>query len=816
MRRIIVLVAIFGTAPVYAQSPTQPAASTPVEITGSVTTGVQQVDNSTNSSKLTEYRDLRDNFYVPRLSFSVTSPKTGWFFAFNGTDVSRDDQTLILDAGKPGQWRLSGAWNEVPHNFSNKAMTPYIQRGAGLLTVPATIPITFKKLATSAGDTAGVLASDDRIAAYQQTFLAPTPLSMQTNAGRFAAEWIGSDALNLAVAFDRRTKYGSKSSYGPIGDRPPRTLNIQLAEPVDYRTSDITLSAEHKGTGYQLRGEYLFSDFANAIDTLQWQNVYTTAAPGATFDTWDRAVSVYGARPLPPDNRYHNAMGSFGVDLPFDSRLIATASYGRLEQNETLLPYSYQVDAIAVKDLPRATADALINTTSITADYVIAPAPRVNLRAFFRHYDLDNQTPSSQWQYITSDTSNLNGTSSYVNKRVSVPYAWDRQNAGAEATLRMPRRSSLVVGYEREGVGRVHREADTTEDIFTAAWRTRAFRGTSIDVRYLYGSRDGGEYYNQVTQEGYWYAPTEASDNNNPQFTFDNHPDMRRYDVSDRERQQFDARLTLTPRTNFSISAFARYRKDDFDSGVTPSQPLLNTSFAERTATSPGAQLGLLEDTRTRYGVDAFIQPHARLTLNAFVNIDSGTSLVTSQEFNENNKANPSAIATAELGPWTRAGNQWTADGDDKTWNAGVGASVQLKPERVMLAADYNLSTADVDYAYSGFGVTNWDGTPFAPNHQFAFSTPPTITEDWRVLNLRLEFRLRTVTLVAGYSYEDYSLEDWQQGGVGPWVEQLGADTLLRDSSRSFQWGNRLFNMGTYLAPSYDAHIGFVGIRYRF
>ncbi len=26
----------------------------------------------------------------------------------------------------------------------------------------------------------------------------------------------------------------------------------------------------------------------------------------------------------------------------------------------------------------------------------------------------------------------------------------------------------------------------------------------------------------------------------------------------------------------------------------------------------------------------------------------------------------------------------------------------------------------------------------------------------------------------------------------------------------------RLFNLGTYLAPSYDAHIGFVGLRYRF
>jgi len=47
-------------------------------------------------------------------------------------------------------------------------------------------------------------------------------------------------------------------------------------------------------------------------------------------------------------------------------------------------------------------------------------------------------------------------------------------------------------------------------------------------------------------------------------------------------------------------------------------------------------------------------------------------------------------------------------------------------------------------------------------------------------------------------------------------MDPVGGDTLLRDTSRSNQWGNRLFNLGTYLAPSYDAHIGFVGFSYRF
>lgn len=817
MKTCITTVALLCAAPAFGQTPAPtPAAPPSGQISGSVTTGVQQIDNSSNSSKLTEYRDLQDNFFLPGLAVNGYNPATGWFFDLSAANVSRNDQTILLQGGRRGAWSLQANWTETPHNYSNKAVTPYIQRAPGLFEVPATVPITFKKLATGAADIPGVLASDALIAAYQSRFLAPTPLATQTNVGHFALGWSEHDAISLGIAFDRRDKSGLKSTFGPIGDRPPRTLNIQLTEPVDYRTNDITLSAEHDGGAYQLRAEYLFSDFANRIDTLRWQNVYTTAAAGAEFDLWDRRVATYAARPLPPDNRYHNATANAGVDMPFDSRLTASVSYGRLEQNETLLPYAPQVGALATPALPRSTAEALITTTSLSADYVIVPVPRLHVRTFFRSYDLNNDTPSSQWQYVTSDTTNTNGTVSYVNKRVSLPYAWDRQNAGAEATWRLPARSSLTFGYERESIGREFREADTTENIVRAIWRIRAARWLSVQGRYVQGARDGGRYNGTVTREGYWYLPSEANDNNNPALTFDNHPDMRRYDVSDRQRRQFDLTFNMTPGSLFAVSAFVRYRNDDFDSNVSPSQPLADTSLADRAAVTPGDQLGLLEDQRLRYGLDVFTQPTARLTLNAFLNFDKGTSFERSMEFNENNKANPSAIAAATLGPWTRAGNQWTADFDDRTWSGGLGATLQIVPDRLTLLADYTLSLADVDITYGGFGLVNFDGTPFPPDHEFAFSSPPTIREDLHVLNLQFEIPMRSVVLIAGYSFERYALDDWQQGSTAPWVEPVGAETLLRDTSRSFQWGNRLFNLGTYLAPGYDAHIGFLGLRYRF
>ena len=814
MNEYILILAALGAASESAQ--TASSESDPVEIEGQITPGLQQLDNSTNSSKLTEYRDLQDNFFLSSLRFSIEDKASASFFELRGENVTRDDQTILAAGGRPGVWSVEASWVETPHNYSNIAVTPYNQREPGFLAVPATVPITFKKLGTGAADTPGVLASDNLIAGYQSTFLTPTPLSTQTNAGHFALAWSGSEAIRLGMAYDRREKSGVKSTYGPIGDRPPRTLNIQLTEPVDYRTNELSFSAEHEGRGYQVGAEYLLSDFGNRIDTFQWQNVFTTAPAGADYDTWDRLVGTSGARPLPPDNRYHTATVNAGFDLPMDSRLTSSVSYGRLEQDQELLPYAVFSDALANPTLPRANAAASMDTLHFVADYVVTPHRRLNVRAFYREYDLNNDTPSSQWQYVTSDTSNLNGTVNYVNKRVSLPYAWDRQNAGAEATWRLPGRSNLTFGYERESIGREFREADTAEDVLKATWRTRVSQWLSFQARYLHGSRDGGVYNNEVTHEGYWYSPSEATDQNNPAVTFDNHPDMRRHDVSDRKRDQFDLTLNLTPKDLVAVSAYFRYRKADYDSGVGPSQPLLGTGLPEQTATSPGDQLGLLEDERLRYGGDVFLQPNERLTLNASVGYDRGTGFERSLEFNENNKQNPSAVATAELGPWTRATSQWTADIEDRTWNGGLGLSFQLVPERATLFADYTMSLADVDIDYQGFGVTNFNGQPFPPNHQFAFSSPPTIEEDLQIVNLRFEIPVKTVTLILGYSYETYSLNDWQQDSGLPWVESVGADTLLRDTSRSYQWGNRLFNLGTYLAPGYDAHIVFVGFSYRF
>jgi MtrB/PioB family decaheme-associated outer membrane protein len=786
---------------------------------GTVTIGVEQVDVDDNSSKFNEYRDLDDGLLLEELWFDLIDPGTGRYFEVAANRVGRKDQSFWLRSGKYGGWSLDLDWNQTPHLLSNKAKTPYDYRGNGLFEVPSNVPIVFKKLNTSSADAPSVLESDLLIAAFLDANLRGVALGTQRDRGAMRLAFGGSEAFDVCLSLTDEQRSGSKITYGPIGDRPPRTLNIQMPEPVDYRTRDAELEIGHSGERYQIGFSYRVSEFENEIDTLTWENIFATPAPGADYDVWDRAVSAYGRRPLAPDNKFHQATVSFGLGAPLGGRLSGVVSYGLLEQDERLLPYSFAEGILTDPTLPRTTADAEMNTTFANVTYTSRPLKNLNVRAFVRYYGLDNRTPESDWWYVTSDTVNLDGTRGFKNRRTNLAYAYDTLNVGAEAQWRFrPMRSTLTFAIEREEIGREYREADTSEDRLSLQWRARPSDHFSVKTRYLYGAREGDGYDGNVTRQSYWYTAGQAgTDNDNPQFTFTNHPDMRRFDVSDRERSQLDLSASWTPRPTLSLTATVSMRDDDYGSDVRPAQPLAGLPLADAAVSTPGDQLGLLEDERRRASLDAAWAPNERVTLTAFFSLERAASLQRSLEFNENNKQNPTTIATAELGGWDRAGNQWTADFEDDNRTLGMGLEWVVRPERVTVRAEGSWSRGSTDLVYSGFGATNWDGTPFADNHQFGFRTPPAIESELTALDASVELRLwPSCDLILGYGYERYEIADWQQEADTAWVESVGSEYLLRDTSRSHQWGNRLVNMGSYLAPGYDGHFGQVSLAFRF
>ena len=828
------------------------------DLSGSVTPGAQ-LTNDPASSKFNEYRDIEDGVFIPGFRFDAYDTDSGRFLEFRGRNAFRDDQNFQARAGEYGRWSLGLEWDELPHLLSNRALSPYTYQGDGSFTVPTTVstltPGFVKDLVPSAAELTGT--NDPAIANYLSQYLQRTDLKNDRKKGSAVVEYSLPTITDLKfrLAFSNEDRDGNKVTYGPIGDRPPRSLNIQMPEPIEHQTRELKFETDYAAEMFNASLAYTYSDFDNDVPSMTWQNIY--AGTSGTEETWTdnpppatnpatRNVAIFGRRALAPKNQSHQAMATVGVDLPFDSRLTGTASFARTTQDESLLPYSTNATAhasgggVAWNDaakLPRTSADAKMNTRLYNLDYAISPVDRLNVRAFYRFHDLDNNTPMERWWYVTGDTTGTTGSVSFKNKRVNLPHAYDKQNVGAEAGYGLGfLRTNVGFGFEREDIDRPFREANTDENIYRVSLRMRPLKGLSFRTKYQYGDREGKNYNNNVSTVSYWYSPTEITDSDNPQFTFNNHPDTRRYDVSDRKRKLFDFIASTSVLDKLDVGASYRYRNDNFDSDVAPTQPLINVDAANvrpgatvaefeasRALFTPGAQIGLLRNIQHRGGVDLSYPLSERLTLAAFGAREDGKSLQRGIEYNENNKENPtnSSVVSSELGPWTRASSQWVAETRDQTSTVGIGAGIVILPDKLSFSTDHTFSQGEVDITYSGFGtVSSLDpATALPDNHQFAFRTPTTVNTIRYTGKVGIDYQVvRDLMVGFGYMFERYHLSDWQQDPNTPWVETVGNDNFQRDTSSatSTQWGNRLPNMGPYLAPSYVAHVGTVTMTYKF
>jgi MtrB/PioB family decaheme-associated outer membrane protein len=825
-----------------------------LESDGGFTIGVQQTDVSPDSAKFNEYRDIRDGFYLYDFWFDVIDSRSARFMDFRGRNLIRDDQAINFRFGEFGRWSFEIDRTEIPKRISNEAMSPFIYHGDGLFTTPGQVSIVGEQPVNNPATgtpslvpTAAEMAVNDAlVAAWLPGNLRPVELGTQRNRTAGVLNFSFLERLNFRLLYADERKDGSKITYGPLGDRPPRTQNIQLPEPIDFRTRELGFDTEYAGAGFQAHLRYLFSTFDNETETMRWENIFLTPVAGADFATTintggaagDRNVSAFGQRSLAPDNYAHNLSLSSGIAMPMNGRLAGTVAYGWMRQNETLLPYSFSNLGLDWNDpnkLPRQKADAEMRTTRADLDYTFNPLDRLNLRAFLRYYDLDNRTPTDNWLYVTQDTTSTTGGVGYRNRRSNLAYDYDKLNLGLDVSQYLAFwRTTISLGYEREEIDRDFREADTDENIYKVALRTRPAAWLSLRAGFRHGDREGDGYDFNVTNQSYWYEANQVtrnpgpeppiSDVDDPRFLFANHPDLRKYDVSDRKRDEADLAATLTVLQGLDLTGAYRYRKDDFGSGVNPVAPisglgeLLHPNQDDQVAT-PGQQLGLLEEKRQTVSVDVQYMPSGRWTVNLFGNRQEIDSTFRGMVFNENQRwfpDNPAIQPITSLGPWTDPARLFDAKLEDRTNTLGVGAGYEIIPGRLRLVSDYTLSRGKVDLDYRGYGTPEVVGVPLT-DFAFGFDNPETVRHNQYVLNATLEYQVRQ-GLVFGlhYLFDRYSIKDWMQEPSGDWVEQVGSEFFLRDTTRDNRWGNRLVNMGSYLGPSYEAHVGSVTMTYRF
>jgi MtrB/PioB family decaheme-associated outer membrane protein len=688
-----------------AQSPQEPTFRF-----GRIDIGVQGVDLDQDSSAFREYREMPKGFVVPYLRVEGRGRVPYHLRVQNG---GRDDGRYFLTF-EPGSFTIATSYLRIPHRFTNDALSILIPDASGLQAPP--------------GVQARNQAALERQFAQNRNGIDATLLSSLANASLPGGQLLDVKLLRergrLDVSLARSRDFDARVSYAFDKRDGTRVAGasfgyqnvVEIAEPIHYRTDDVTASAEWKVKFGLVRGSLAYSRFANDLQSVTFQNPFRatdSAELNAMFGPSPFGVdgSREGRIALPPDNEAMRGSLGFLAKLPGRSRFNADFSLGQWKQNEPFIPFSSNsaitspVRAADTAALPARSLNGEMQTFTQSYTFSSRPLDGLVFTARYRYYKLSNDTP----RLTVPGEAYFDGLWNF-NSRISVPYAYTKDRLFAAAAYEWGR-ATFEAGFSYEGWDRAFRETRrTTEGLFHVKADVRPRDSVLARALVQWGARDYDLYLPRAGESSSYpngKPPTLLSE-------------LRRPDQSKRDSARYGGELLLTPG---NASLMFSYLKGTLD--------YYATSYGEQKA---GSEV---------LSAEADYTPLERLNLFAYASRENLTSLVHGAQRGATGAPNPAT--------------EWRSDVRDRATSFGLGGSVAVVKDK----ADLRIQ--------AGFQKVDGNNDLFAT----AGALDIAAFDDTRIRSLSAEFGYKPRphwTVALGGFVEDFELADSTRSGLPTYV----------------------------------------------
>jgi len=756
-----VLVVVSFLFPVLCLAQDEGTFSGAVSITGRI------VDGERESAKFQEYREIPEG-----VSGSIElkhQRKDGYYLDLKASDIAEDDQYTNLRIGKYGKYRIEIVYDQIPHRFAFDALTLYGGIGSGNLTLSPRLQ----------SDLQGSTSAND-LAARTKSALTGAPqvdLELMRKIGKVNIDVMAFDPLNLRIELSREERRGARPFFGSFGFGNA----IEIAEPIDYDTTEVKLIAEYSQRPLLLNATYTLSIFKNNIDTVTWANPFRAVdSTNATAYTATFAAGPSrGLIDLYPDNISNNLSltGSWS-DLPFRTRISATASWAWQRQDDDLVPYTTNtaikvgaesgvagvpvpINAFDPSALPASHVDAKNNVSLYNLGLTSRPLDFMNVKARYRYYESDKKTDIVEFPgHVRFDAV------WEPEHEANVPNSYKKHTAGVDVGLDVARVTNLGVGYTFEKIKRTNREVEDQEDNTVKV---------SVDNRSL-AWLDLKASYERSTRRGKYDFETpflathlgEEGEGPVPQL-----PSLRKYDQANRDRDRIRLLATVYPLDPLSVTGSVVFGKDKFDS----------------------SDFGLLDDKHQIYSLDVDYAVSQWLNLFAFYSFEKYTNTQKARQWT------PDAIGdpfTRETG--VESNSNWTAENEDKLNTFGAGVDFAIIPKKLGLKLTYSYSKTDGKIKLaSPLGTSANDNNAFTP---LDFTEVDDVT--LHRLDARLKYQInKNLAVAVGYMWEKFDIRDFNLEGF----------TNVPTTTTGAYNGALL--MGT-LPKDYDANVVYTKLVYTF
>jgi hypothetical protein len=377
-------------------------------------------------AKYQEYRDLAQQFIVPRLQLLLGDKAEKYYVQFNAVNVAQKNQMYSLRFGEYGLLDVEAKFFEIPHFFSDGVASTAYNENGGNFTLAS-------KPTSSAGLSSSLQANDK-----------PFDMSLLEGVADIKVRYTPTPSLTYSANMNFQNPSGQQPFGGSFlfGANPGNYKVNELWAPTQYYTYNFGAGAEYAKNGWLLGLQYQGSFFQDAYDTLTWDNplapgVGSSCVNSIIFTSSSFSGPCQGRAAMYPDNQAHNFIATGAGQLPFNTRVMGSLEYGFWLQNAPFIPYTIN-SAIPSQSLPRTSLGGDVRPFFANLTIDSNPIERLDLKATYSYFDYDNQTPPITFTNVLSlnDVCYTTGCKTGWTA-TAYPFAFSEQDISVEPTYRV-------------------------------------------------------------------------------------------------------------------------------------------------------------------------------------------------------------------------------------------------------------------------------------------------------------------------------------------------------------------------------------------
>src|SRR6056297_49073 len=455
-----------------------------------------------------------------------------------GERLGLDSRTLAIELGKQGSHKFFIDWDQISQYRADDTRSPFLGAGTSNQTLPAGWVL--------AGTTDGMTALEDSLQGID--------IKRSRHTLRLGVEFGGTTPWRYRADVQRSTRNGNAIRGASFIFRA-----VELAAPIDYRTTRFDTSIAYVQERWQLEAAYNVSLFENDNESLQWENPFT---------------GIFGAQlgqlAEQPDNQFHQFMLTGSWNQSRYLSLAGQVAVGRMTQDEGFLQPTVNVN-LANPGLPRADLNGEVDTRIVNFRATSNLTRNLRARLQFRYDERENDSPRDAYTQVITDTF-------VTGQVVNEPYSFDRTSVDASLDYRVFSFLNLTASAERKEMDRTLQEVEeTTTDIYALQARANLFERLNLRAEYKREQRDND------------LDPALLGPEVNP--------DLRRFHFAEKDRDAFRISADYALLDNLFLGAFAEVADEDYKD----------------------VKIGLSDARAESYGIDLSASFSRKVSAHAFV-----------------------------------------------------------------------------------------------------------------------------------------------------------------------------------------------------